>query len=38
VPAGVDPRNVTAHLEDGLLTVTLGRRKAVRRSVPIERE
>jgi HSP20 family molecular chaperone IbpA len=29
---------VTAHLEDGLLTVTLGRRKPVRRSVPIEHE
>ena len=38
VPADVDRDRVTAHLEDGLLTVTLGRRKAVRRTVPIERE
>jgi HSP20 family molecular chaperone IbpA len=36
VPADVDRDRVTAHLEDGLLTVTLGRRKAVRRAVPIE--
>jgi HSP20 family molecular chaperone IbpA len=38
VPVDVDRERVTAHLEDGLLTVTLGRRKPVRRSVPVERE
>jgi HSP20 family protein len=38
VPADVDRDRVTAHLEDGLLTVTLGRRKPVRRNVPVERE
>ena len=38
VPGDVDRERVTAHLEDGLLTVTLGRRKPARRSVPIERE
>ena len=37
VPAR-DRDRVTAHLEDGLLTVTLGRRRPVRRSVPVERE
>jgi HSP20 family protein len=38
IPGDVDRERVTAHLEDGLLTVTLGRRKPVRRSVPVERE
>src|SRR5258705_12853827 len=36
VPVDVDRDRVTAHLEDGLLTVTLVRRKPVRRSVPVE--
>ena len=38
VPVDVDRDRVTAHLEDGLLTVRLGRRAPVRRSVTIERE
>ena len=38
VPVDVDRDRVTARLEDGLLTVTLARRKPVRRSVPVERE
>ncbi len=38
IPADVDRDRVTAHLEDGLLTVTLARRKPIRRTVPVERE
>jgi HSP20 family molecular chaperone IbpA len=38
IPAEVDRDRVTAHLEDGLLTVTMEKRKPVRRSVPVERE
>ena len=38
MPADVDRDRVTAHLEDGLLTVTLRRRVPVRRSVKVERE
>jgi HSP20 family protein len=38
LPVDVDRDRVSAHLEDGLLTVTLARRKPVRRSVPVERE
>ena len=38
IPSEVDRERVTAHLEDGLLTVTMEKRKPVRRSVPVERE
>lgn len=38
LPPEIDRERVTAHLEDGLLTVTLRRRKPVRRSVQVEGE
>jgi HSP20 family protein len=37
IPVDVDRDRVTAHLEDGLLTVMLGRRRPPRRNVPVER-
>lgn len=38
VPIPFDREGVSAHLEDGLLTVTLPRRKPVRRKVTVEGE
>ena len=38
IPADVDRDRVSAHLEDGLLTVTMSKRVPVRRSVPVERQ
>lgn len=38
VPVEFDRDRVTAHLEDGLLTVTLPRRQPVRRKVEVEGE
>ena len=38
IPEDVDRDQVSAHLEDGLLTVTLAKRSSGRRSVPVERQ
>jgi HSP20 family protein len=38
IPIEVDRDHVSAHLEDGLLTVTMRKRAAGRRDVPVERE
>lgn len=38
IPEDVDRDQVSAHLEDGLLTVTLGKRSTGRRTVPVERQ
>ena len=38
LPVDIDPDRVTARLEEGLLTVTLGRRQPQRRDVAVETE